>query len=489
MTDLKADPYDRPTRANVLTAIQEGVDEAKADDGLFLLYFSGHGIEQRHHSYLIPSDGTSQLLSRHAIDVDQDLRQVVEGANLKQAIVFVDACRTEPPGSKGIRVGAPSMTPGFKKHFQTRAFAVVFASSSGQASYEANGHGFFANALAAGLSGSVRADKDGNVTLGALYDYLRMEVHRQVWDLRFVDQDPDCIFEGPEARSLALGWSKPEVVIPVPSPAVPLLPPSLQQRDKENPEVVVGGPAKMKPPAWDSGRGRLVGWSTGFGFTLGLETYLALAGSSGNAVDALSIGNVTAAVAVGSTLLFTEFESVSAAQADTFNTGWQLGSVNGLLVAAALGNGSPKSDQFGRDILGIGPAVGNVAGAIAGALVAKVATPTEEQALAARSAGFWGLAAGTAALVMLAPVNCTQRCFGVLGTMDAALVGTSILTHYVRLKKGSIWGFDAGSVIGGSVALLVSSRYGANLSQRDEAASILTGLVAGGLGGYLVGSR
>ncbi|HEY2200283.1 MAG TPA: caspase family protein, partial [Solirubrobacteraceae bacterium] len=203
LSDLQPDIRDRPTRLNVLKAFSDLARRAAADNGLLMFYFAGHGEQRNGRSYLVPSDGDIDVPAQ-SIDVEADLRNEIERTDVQQAIMFIDACRSEGPRDKR---GAQLMTKEFTKGFDfpRRAVAVVFASSSGQASWESPQNGYFGRALADGLAGEA-ADDDGRITLGTLIAYVQREVPLLVRRERGEIQEPESVVKGFRADSLVLSW-------------------------------------------------------------------------------------------------------------------------------------------------------------------------------------------------------------------------------------------------------------------------------------------
>lgn len=139
------------------------LDKARAEGKrtLFLFYYSGHGDQEALEL------GASRLPLR-------DLRAYIEqlsGADVR--VAFVDACQSGAlTGVKGGR-----RVPGYEIHLadpgNVKGMAFVTSSTANELSQESDdlGGSFFTHNIMAGLRGAADTSRDGQVTLGEVYQF------------------------------------------------------------------------------------------------------------------------------------------------------------------------------------------------------------------------------------------------------------------------------------------------------------------------------
>ncbi|HJX65469.1 MAG TPA: caspase family protein [Polyangia bacterium] len=146
-----------------LATARTQLDRAHADGKrtLFLFYYSGHGDREALEL------GSSRLPLR-------DLRSYLEqltGADVR--VAFVDACQSGAlTGVKGGR-----RAPGYEIHLadpgSVRGMAIVTSSTANELSQESDDlqGSFFTHNFMAGLRGAADSSRDGQVTLGEVYQF------------------------------------------------------------------------------------------------------------------------------------------------------------------------------------------------------------------------------------------------------------------------------------------------------------------------------
>jgi hypothetical protein len=181
-------PPNAPTRTQILIALSK-IKNSVPTNGLLLFMFSGHGISRGNSAYLLPSDARQtddpELLTETALPVDL-IRQRIADTGVKQAIVFLDACRNDLESSKG--EGENRLTRAFMNQLdfaslnnEIEASAVVYATALGSRAWIDNSKhlGYFTEAITDGLSGKAEHNQ-GQITLNNLLVYVQSAVPKMV---------------------------------------------------------------------------------------------------------------------------------------------------------------------------------------------------------------------------------------------------------------------------------------------------------------------
>ncbi|MFN0167032.1 MAG: SUMF1/EgtB/PvdO family nonheme iron enzyme [Bryobacteraceae bacterium] len=204
----------KPTRAEILFRLGNILKQVPKD-GLFLLSFSGHGMERGGHAFLLPSDARlsddPEILGQVSLDV-ATLRGIIARQGIQQAIVLLDACRNDPGGRAE---SANPLTESYVRGFnfdvanrEVQAFATLYSTAVGDRAweYKEKKQGYFSWAITEGLKGRA-ANEDGKVTLASLIRFVQDSVPRQVaLDLGpSKRQRPFAQVEGYRAEDLVLG--------------------------------------------------------------------------------------------------------------------------------------------------------------------------------------------------------------------------------------------------------------------------------------------
>jgi hypothetical protein len=201
------EPADRQPLRSVILRRLANLPELVSDDGLLLIYFSGHVVERGGRNYLLPSDaltGDGALLAETAISVER-IKELIKASGAGQVMLIFDTFRKEPLGEAFAR----GLT------FDTRAqeasaFAMLLPTSVGRRAYESQTkkQGYFTAALIEALQGKA-AGGGRAVTLDRLVNYLRTNVEAETQrDLGAVaEQRPTAIIEGYQSDELALATS------------------------------------------------------------------------------------------------------------------------------------------------------------------------------------------------------------------------------------------------------------------------------------------
>ena len=201
----------QPLRSSIYRALAGLKNLGIGRDGMLLVAFSGHGIEQNGKAFLLPADALSNrdLVEDFAIPVTA-LKEKIKETNAGQVILILDACRNDPAAGRGDK--DEPLTTSFTKELtfrnrEVQAFVTLYAASVGQRAWEdkTQKQGFFTMALVEGLKGADGAanPQNGEVTLGSLLRYVEEKVPMRVKMAGISsEQRPYAIVEGYKANEL-----------------------------------------------------------------------------------------------------------------------------------------------------------------------------------------------------------------------------------------------------------------------------------------------
>ena len=172
LTTTQSDEDKRPTKFNVLRALETVAGNAGPDD-MLLLYFSGHGVRD----YLLPQDGRLSSPENSGIAM-AEINRILEGSQASRQVLILDCCH-----SGGLRVGGVRdeavMLEEQEKAFLKDVDGRITLSSCGrsQVAHELpdKGHGVFTYYLLRALKGEA-VDEKGFVTAWGAAQYVMREV-------------------------------------------------------------------------------------------------------------------------------------------------------------------------------------------------------------------------------------------------------------------------------------------------------------------------
>jgi tetratricopeptide (TPR) repeat protein len=207
----------QPTRINILRRLSN-LKAAVPQDGLLVISFAGHGIEQNTQAYLLPSDAQISddiaFLEETSLSVSR-MRDRIRAMGVQQVVLILDACRSDPMG----RADMPNrLTEAYTRSLNfdlinkdVTAFAILYATAVGERAYEyaEKRQGYFTWAVVEGLKGAAANDR-GEVTLAGLLKYIQEIVPKRIIvDLgRSKRQRPFAVIEGYKADELVLAVVK-----------------------------------------------------------------------------------------------------------------------------------------------------------------------------------------------------------------------------------------------------------------------------------------
>lgn len=174
------------TRANVLSALQELVDNAKPSDTV-IIFFSGHGgqwaVGADAFGYICPADYVFMDPENTGIKTDE-LSNLVNAIPAARVVLILDACHAEAAAvvksdeaEKGL-LPQGLLTPALQKLNSGSGRVVLASCSENERSYtySAKGQSLFTYFLLEGLKGAAPEIEDGVIGVLDLFIYLSREV-------------------------------------------------------------------------------------------------------------------------------------------------------------------------------------------------------------------------------------------------------------------------------------------------------------------------
>ena len=209
------------TASSIRTALFTFLTRPSAEDLVFV-YFAGHGVpdpRRPQNLYLLPWDTDLKNIGGTAVPM-WELQAAFETTIKGSAVAFVDACH-----SAGVGEGFQNLIhQEWSRLGYSKNRAVLTASNINEYSQESDvwggGHGAFTYFVLRGLHGEADANKDRDISVGELFDFVREAVVKATGEL----QTPTAVggftrglllttTEKP-ADSLARLWATPQEEAP-----------------------------------------------------------------------------------------------------------------------------------------------------------------------------------------------------------------------------------------------------------------------------------
>jgi len=166
---------EKPNRSNIMSSITALSRTASAEDSI-LFYFSGHGIEERKKSYLLPLDSRINVLKDTAIPIEW-IKKILMDSNARAKIIILDACHA---GAIIGKAESGRMTQSFHETIfpAPEGFVVLSSCKTNEVSHEwpAKEHGVFSYFLVEGLQGVADKDRNGAITITDASNYVTEKV-------------------------------------------------------------------------------------------------------------------------------------------------------------------------------------------------------------------------------------------------------------------------------------------------------------------------
>ncbi len=183
------------TRSNINRALRAFLKKPAKED-LVLIYFACHGApdpERPSNVYLLTYDSDPKDIAGTALPVNDINRALKDTLHSEKVIILADTCHSAAIGG-GIRSRkldeSTALINRYLKEVSTArgGTALLTSAEANEVSFEdakwGGGHGVFTYYLLRGLKGAADTNKNGFVTVGELFEYVRENVktatqHRQ----------------------------------------------------------------------------------------------------------------------------------------------------------------------------------------------------------------------------------------------------------------------------------------------------------------------
>ncbi|BAZ21217.1 peptidase C14 caspase catalytic subunit p20 [Kalymmatonema gypsitolerans NIES-4073] len=183
------------TTVNITRALRSFLKKPARED-LVMIYFACHGApdtDRPDNLYLLTHDTDCKDISGTALPMREINLSLKENLLAERVIIIADTCHSAGISEKGIR-SASDNSGAINRSFQEvkeskKGFALLTSAEANQVSREdkrwGEGHGVFTYYLLEGMRGAAdRNPRDGTVTVGELFEYVRENVKRDTNDLQ-----------------------------------------------------------------------------------------------------------------------------------------------------------------------------------------------------------------------------------------------------------------------------------------------------------------
>lgn len=194
--------YEDATFGNIITVMEKMKDLADAFDGeaSVILYYAGHGFpdEKQSTAYLLPVDGNASDITTTGYSLAK-LYKDLASLKLKSSVVFLDACFSGAKREDNMLASSRGVAIKVKEETPTGNMVVFSAAQGDETAHqmEEKGHGLFTYYLLKELQ-----QTNGDVTLGALAEYVTKQVKRQSVVINNKKQTPTVV----PSESLLNSW-------------------------------------------------------------------------------------------------------------------------------------------------------------------------------------------------------------------------------------------------------------------------------------------
>jgi len=175
---------EKATRSAVTAKLKDYLPENLEKDSVLYVYFAGHGMPDvaTGEPYLMLFDSEATNVSRTGYGL-KELLADIGSLKIQHSFLFTDACFSGM-AARGTKMLVPGARPAVLRvedvNVATGKIVAMGASTGAQLShaYQDKRHGLFTYYLLEGMRGPADSNKDGVVTFGELYPYVKENVER-----------------------------------------------------------------------------------------------------------------------------------------------------------------------------------------------------------------------------------------------------------------------------------------------------------------------
>lgn len=151
-------------------------------DSSVFVYYSGHGAPnpKTGDAYMVPYDGDPTFVDSTGYPMKR-LYAALDKLPVKDVTVVLDSCFSGAGGRSVLAKGAKPMGLSVEHSLGSTGKTLVLAASAGDqisSSYEEKGHGLLTYFFLKGLQGEGDLNKDGNIDMAELFDYVKPNVSK-----------------------------------------------------------------------------------------------------------------------------------------------------------------------------------------------------------------------------------------------------------------------------------------------------------------------
>lgn len=204
--NLKLLTDDTATKSDVEAYLEDWLPRRVGPDSTVFVYFSGHGAPDPlgKDAFMVPYEGHPDFPTK--LFPLSRLYASLSKLPAKRVVVMLDSCFSGAKGGRGVaQEGARPLVAAVETLSPDPKLVVLAAAGGTQISsdFDKAEHGLFTYFLLKGLRGDADADKDGVVSLGELYPYVREQVSARASRELNRDQTP-VLLGGAQARAWPL---------------------------------------------------------------------------------------------------------------------------------------------------------------------------------------------------------------------------------------------------------------------------------------------
>ena len=155
---------------------------AKSGKSDVYVFFAGHGLatDDGEDMYLLPYDGTPELLEKTAILRDELFRDIA-ATNPRSVTIFLDTCYSGATRGSEMLIASRPIAIRAKEKAIPSGFTLITAAAGDETAkpLEEAKHGMFSYFLMKGMEGEADSNQDNQITAGELHSYVQQNVIQQ----------------------------------------------------------------------------------------------------------------------------------------------------------------------------------------------------------------------------------------------------------------------------------------------------------------------